>query len=80
MSDVPIRPVTGFAVLVSYALVSYKPDVLLFSQPSFIGTFFQIWTLCFAVWASWKVILYPKYFSPLRHLPGPKVRETKSRQ
>ena len=73
MSDVPVRPVTGVSAIVAYALVTYKPDVLLFSRPSFFGTFFQIWTLCFSIWAFWKVILYPKYFSPLRHLPGPEV-------
>jgi hypothetical protein len=27
----------------------------------------------FLAFAVWKVILYPNYFSPLRHLPEPKV-------
>jgi hypothetical protein len=31
--------------------------------------------LCFlAVWAAYTVFLYPAFFSPLRHLPQPKVR------
>ena len=27
----------------------------------------------FSLWAFWKVFLYPTFFSPLRHLPSPKV-------
>jgi hypothetical protein len=72
----PIRspPWKGAAVvsaLASYFLVGYRPDLLLFSRPSYIGTFALFWTLLFALWAFWVVILWPKLFSPLRHLPGP---------
>ena len=68
-----LEVVAGVAATASYLLVQYKPDVLLFSKPTFVGTFAQFWTLGFLAWAVWTVILYPKYFSPLRHLPSPPV-------
>ena len=70
--DISFKTITGLAALSSYALVTYFPRVLPYSQPSYLGTFASIWGLEFAVGFFWHVILYPKYLSPLRHLPGPK--------
>jgi hypothetical protein len=70
--DSPFRALTGLAALSSYVLVSYLPAVLPFSQPGYLGTFALLWIVGFVPYAFWRVILWPKYFSPLRHLPSPK--------
>jgi hypothetical protein len=72
MSDIPFKAVTALSAAASYILVGFKPQLLLSSRPSYLGTFVQIWTLSFAAWCFWKIILYPKLFSPLRYLPKPK--------
>jgi hypothetical protein len=71
MTDVPFKALTGLAALSSYVLVGYLPVVLPFSHPSYLGTFAQVWIVSFVVYAFWKVILWPKFVSPLRHLPSP---------
>ncbi|KAK2069551.1 hypothetical protein P8C59_004119 [Phyllachora maydis] len=43
------------------------PTVIL----AFVLNFLSLWSLQFAAWVLWRVILYPKVFSPLRGLPGP---------
>lgn len=72
MSSIPFKRLLVLPTTLSYALVSYKPDTLLSSQPSYLGTFVQLYLIQFIVFAVWRVILYPHYFSPLRHLPSPK--------
>lgn len=37
----------------------------------FFGNFIAAWAFQFLLFAIWKVILYPKVFSPLRGLPEP---------
>ena len=69
MTDIPFKPFTALSALSTYVLVEHAPHLLLFSQPSYTGTFFQLWFVQFWLWAIWRVILYPKFFSPLRHLP-----------
>jgi hypothetical protein len=67
----PYKSMAALSAVSSYTLVAYHPNLLLFSRPSYLGTFLQLWLLQFAIWAFYKVILYPKYLSPLRHLPAP---------
>lgn len=61
----------------SYTATTYlKPQ---WSTPAFSAYFAASFALAFLGWAVWAVILYPKFFSPLRGLPGPKnvsLRET----
>lgn len=61
----------------SYTATTYlKPQ---WSTPAFSAYFAASFALAFLSWAVWAVILYPKFFSPLRGLPGPKnvsLRET----
>jgi hypothetical protein len=33
--------------------------------------FVMLWVLQAAWWVFYQIMLYPRYFSPLRHLPGP---------
>ncbi|KAF5878704.1 putative cytochrome p450 97b3 protein [Botrytis fragariae] len=72
MSSIPFKRLLVLPTTLSYALVSYKPDTLLSTQPSYLGTFVLLYLLQFIGFAIWRVILYPYYFSPLRHLPSPK--------
>ncbi|PBP19590.1 cytochrome P450 [Diplocarpon rosae] len=71
MAGIPFKPVTVLSIAGSLYFVRSRPDLLLFSRPSYAGTFLQIWILSFSVWAFWKVVLYPRFFSPLRHFPTP---------
>lgn len=72
MSSLPFKSMTALSAVSSFVLVGYRPGFLLSSRPTYIGTFVLFWILSFLGWAFWIVILYPKYFSPLRHLPMPK--------
>ncbi|PVH85843.1 cytochrome P450 monooxygenase-like protein [Cadophora sp. DSE1049] len=71
MSGIPFKPVTVFSAATSAFLVGFRPELLVFSQPSYVGTFLQIWVLSFSIWAFYKIVLYPRYFSPIRHFPTP---------
>lgn len=70
--DLPFRALVLLPVPVSYVLAGHKPELLLSSQPGYIGTFFQLFFLELFVYVAWRTIIYPKYISPLRHLPSPK--------
>ena len=63
---------TGLTVLSSYILVTYFSAVLPFSQPNYLTIFALLWIVGFLIRALGQIFLYPTYFSPLRHLPGPK--------
>ncbi|CAD6441612.1 7d2618ea-c7bb-4b64-8afa-f24a2cca4826 [Sclerotinia trifoliorum] len=72
MSSIPFKRLLVLPTTFSYALGQYKPDALSSSRPSYLGTFVQLYLLQFIGFVIWRVILYPFYFSPLRHLPSPK--------
>lgn len=59
----------------SILLVHYAPVNLsvCHSVPLTAGALFLSWWLIYGIYA---VVLYPRYLSPLRHLPTPKVRGT----
>lgn len=46
---------------------------LLFGSQGYILAFIQYLSLEIAIWVVWVVIVYPRYISPLRHLPQPEV-------
>jgi hypothetical protein len=71
MSDIPIKAITAMSAITTYTLVEYQPHLLLSSRPSYLGTFSQLWVLGLILFAIWKVIVWPKFVSPLRHVPGP---------
>lgn len=39
---------------------------------SYTLTFLQAFSIEFGVWVTWCVVLWPRFFSPFRHLPSPK--------
>ncbi|TVY41649.1 Cytochrome P450 monooxygenase [Lachnellula occidentalis] len=71
MSSVPIKAITAVSAVATYILVEHQPKLLLFSRPSYLGTFSQLCIVGFMMLAVWRVIIWPKFVSPLRHIPGP---------
>lgn len=67
----PVRKFTAAAAITSYLLVTKLPQHLLFSNPSYLGTFVQLWLLQFLGWLFYKIFLWPLYLSPLIGLPEP---------
>ncbi|KAI9807740.1 MAG: hypothetical protein M1826_004461 [Phylliscum demangeonii] len=74
MSAIPVQSVGTTSLLFSVLLVRCLPQYL--PTPSYVWTFLQLVAVQLLVWVFWKVILYPTYFSPLRHLPGPTTGHT----
>lgn len=71
MMDLPWLPILGSSVLGSFVLVH---DFAPFSfSASYVKTFLLLETVQILLGLLWQVILYPKMFSPIRHLPQPKV-------
>ncbi|KAI0478547.1 cytochrome P450 [Xylariaceae sp. FL0804] len=64
----PWRPMTAVAFLSAYFLTSRQPGGL---KLRLLGTFLAFWFAQVFVWVTWVVVLWPKYFSPLRKLPEP---------
>ena len=66
-----VGALTGTAVT-QLAAKSYGFKASLSPIPFFSVFFFTLLLLAF----TWKVLLYPKLFSSMRHLPGPSVSRT----
>ncbi|KAI4164954.1 MAG: hypothetical protein LQ342_001587 [Letrouitia transgressa] len=58
------------SVATSTFLVKYLPQLSL--KSSFVATLLALFSFQLTIWFTWTALLYPKYFSPLRHLPEPK--------
>jgi hypothetical protein len=70
----PVKQAALIAAAISYVLINRPSYRYLIGGPSYAGDFIQLLMLQFCGYVFYLVMLYPKYFSPLRHLPGPKVR------
>ena len=68
MSSIPIRAISLISLVASYLIVSQEPG---WSRRQLLGTFLTTCAFQLFCWAFWTVILYPKFFSPLRDLPEP---------
>ncbi|KAI1435715.1 cytochrome P450 [Xylaria sp. CBS 124048] len=64
----PWRGILGSSLAASYYGVSHQSQ---WWPLGYISSFFGIGALETVAWAIWVVILWPKFFSPLRSLPGP---------
>ncbi|KAI3342069.1 cytochrome P450 [Ustulina deusta] len=64
----PWRGILASSVAASYILALYQPH---WWKLHFTGGFICTWVLQSSAWAFWVVILWPKFFSPLRSLPEP---------
>ncbi|KAI0974684.1 cytochrome P450 [Xylaria arbuscula] len=64
----PLRRITAASIACSYILVAHQSH---WWRLHYVGTFFSAWVLQLVAWVVWVVLLYPHYFSSLRHLPEP---------
>ncbi|KAH6671278.1 cytochrome P450 monooxygenase-like protein [Halenospora varia] len=69
--NIPFKFFSAISATSSYLLVKYKPGALLFSNPTYIGTFFQLWVLQFILFLTYRVIIWPKFLSPVQKIPSP---------
>ncbi|KAL8753815.1 MAG: hypothetical protein Q9199_004784 [Rusavskia elegans] len=63
------RLLASISILGAFSLVKFFPQRSI--NESFLATFFTLLSFQYTILFTWNVILYPKYFSPLRHLPEP---------
>lgn len=66
------RLLASISIIGAFSLVKLFPQRSI--NESFLATFFTLLSFQYTILFTWNVILYPKYFSPLRHLPEPTVR------
>ena len=60
------------SAVLSALLVRTVPEYSI--QSSYIWTFLTIVAVRLLIFGTWVVIIWPKFLSPLRHLPQPPVR------
>ena len=70
--DLPWLSMALNSVAGSFLLVYKAPNYSI--SASVVKTFLVLEIIHILLGLLWKVVLYPKLFSPLRHLPQPKVR------
>ncbi|KAI6354355.1 hypothetical protein MCOR25_008651 [Pyricularia grisea] len=63
------KPITIIAVVGAYILTLRQEK---WSILCFLQCFISTWLAAFSCWGLWATQLYPRFFSPLRHLPEPK--------
>lgn len=69
--DLPWLPIGLSSVAASFVLVHTAPQYSV--SASYVQTFAVLETIQILLGLLWQAILYPKLFSPIRHLPQPKV-------
>lgn len=69
--DLPWLPIGLSSVTASFVLVHNTPQYSV--SASYVKTFLALETLQILLGLLWQAIIYPKFFSPIRHLPQPKV-------
>ena len=71
--DLPWWPIALSSVAASFLIVHSAPQDSIFASSSYLKTFALFETIQILLGLLWQAILYPKLFSPIRHLPQPKV-------
>lgn len=69
--DLPWSRITLSSLMGSFCLVQFAPHYSI--SVSYVQTLAVLQFVLTTAAAIWKVILWPKLFSPLRHLPSPSV-------
>lgn len=69
--DLPWPQIALTSIAGSVGLIQFAPQYS--PSRSYIGTFFVLISIISILGAFWRVVLWPKLFSPLRHLPQPSV-------
>lgn len=71
--DLPYWPIALSSVAASFIIVHNAPQDSIFASSSYLKTFMVFEAIQILLGLLWQAILYPKLFSPIRHLPQPKV-------
>lgn len=69
--DLPWWPIALTSVVASFIIVHNAPQYSI--SASYVKTFMVFEAVQILLGLLWQAILYPKLFSPIRHLPQPKV-------
>lgn len=69
--DLPWLPIGLSSLAGSFVLVHNAPQYSI--SASYVKTFIVLETVHILLGLLWQAVLYPKLFSPIRHLPQPKV-------
>lgn len=67
---IPYRPTMAVSLGGAYLLASGR--IPRFPEPSFLAALTALLGIQLLAWVFWVIILYPKFFSPLRDLPEPR--------
>jgi len=65
----PYRLMTASSAAIGYLLSSQVGFI--WPIKGFVPNVIAVWAIQFTGWVVWTVFLYPKVFSPLRHVPEP---------
>lgn len=68
----PVASLSVGCAVATYVLVNFEPHFVRYGA-SYLGIFLPLWVFSMAFYAVYFVILWPKYLSPLRHVPSPEV-------
>lgn len=71
--DMPWWPIALSSVAASFIIVHNAPQDSIFASSSYLKSFVVFEAIQILLGLLWQAILYPKLFSPIRHLPQPKV-------
>ena len=63
----PLLQMLGVCAGISILIQRYAPQYSI----GFVFTAITLFVVQFVAYQSWKIVLYPRFFSPLRHLPMP---------
>lgn len=69
--DLPWPQILLGSIVGTLGLVQFAPNYSILN--SYLGTFSVLFVILFIAGILWRVILWPKLFSPIRHLPSPPV-------
>lgn len=67
-----LQTITLLSLLGSWSAVNFGSGYLPF-RPSYVGSFVLLWTIFGLGGLFYKIVIHHRFFSPLRHLPDPRV-------
>ena len=76
----PFRLMSAGSALALYGLSMLRPELTpSFPSLRFVAAYAVLWTGCVLAWCFYRIMIRPKYLSPLLHLPEPTVSIAQAR-
>lgn len=70
----PFKLMSAGSALALYGLSMLRPELTPpFPSLRFVAAYAVLWTGCVLAWCFYRIMIRPKYLSPLLHLPEPTV-------